>query len=249
MLTALVLVLRAIGLMCRGHDAVALENLALRQQLAALKRISNRPQIRANDRIFWVILSSAWRDWRRALVFVQPDTVVRWHREWLRRRWTARSRQKRPGRPTTDQAIRTLVAQMAAANPLWGAPRIHGELQKLGLEVSERTVSRLVRRRNRPPSQTWRTFLTNHVTALVSMDFFTVPTLTGRVLFVLVLLSHARRRIVHWAVTDHPTALWAAQQVVEAFRTTALPDGCCEIATRSTARCFSAAWPTWTLRR
>ena len=111
----------------RGHHAVALENLALRQQLAALKRISNRPQIRASDRIFWIILSSAWRDWRRALVFVKPDTVVRWHREWLRRRWTARSRQKRPGRPTTDQAIRTLVVQMAAANPLWGAPRIHGE--------------------------------------------------------------------------------------------------------------------------
>ena len=123
------------------------------------------------------------------------------------------------------------------------------ELQKLGLEVSERTVSRLVRRRNRPPSQTWRTFLTNHVTALVSMDFFTVPTLTGRVLFVLVLLSHARRRIVHWAVTDHPTALWAAQQVVEAFRTTALPDGCCEIATRSTATCFGAAWPAWAVWR
>jgi putative transposase len=106
---------------------------------------------------------------------------------------------------------------MGAANPLWGAPRIHGELSKLGIDVSERTVSRLLRRRDRPPSQTWRTFLTNHVTSLVSMDFFTVPTLTGRVLFVLVLLAHHRRQIVHLAITEHPTAAWTAQQVIEAF--------------------------------
>jgi hypothetical protein len=150
------------------------------------------------------------------LVFVQPDTVVRWHREWLRRRWTARSQQK-PGRPSVDASIRTLVDKMAAANPLWGAPRIHGELRKLGIDISERTVSRLVRRRHRPSGQTWRTFLTNHVAALVSMDFFTVPTVTGRVLFVLVLLAHQRRRIVHVAVTEHPTAAWTAQRIIEAF--------------------------------
>src|SRR4030081_1165038 len=106
---------------------------------------------------------------------------------------------------------------MAAANLFWGAPRIHGELGKLGIEVSERPVSRLLRRRRRPPSQTWRTFLTNHVAALVSMDFFTVPTFTGRVLFVLVLLAHHRRRIVHLAITEHPTATWTAQQIIEAF--------------------------------
>jgi transposase InsO family protein len=106
---------------------------------------------------------------------------------------------------------------MAAANPLWGAPRIHGELGKLGIEVSERTVSRFLRRPRRPPSQTWRTFLTNHVAALVSMDFFTVPTFTGRVLFVLVLLAHHRRRIVHLAITEHPTAMWTAQQIIDAF--------------------------------
>jgi putative transposase len=138
-----------------------------------------------------------------ALIIVQPDTVVGWHRQWLRRRWTQLSTPAGPGRPSTPVTIRTLVDQMAAANPLWGAPRIHGELSKLGIEVSERTVSRLLRRRRRPPSQNWRTFLTNHVGALVSMDFFTVPTLTGRVLFVLVLLSHHRRRIVHLAITEH----------------------------------------------
>ncbi len=106
---------------------------------------------------------------------------------------------------------------MAAANPLWGAPRIHGELCKLGVTVSERTVSRLLRRPRRPSSQTWRTFLTNHVATLVSMDFFTVPTLTGRVLFVFVLLAHQRRRIVHVNITEHPTAPWTAQQMIEAF--------------------------------
>jgi transposase InsO family protein len=118
---------------------------------------------------------------------------------------------------TCAAAIQTLVDKMAAANPLWGAPRIHGELGKLGIDVSERTISRLLRRRRRPPTQTWRTFLTNHVASLVSMDFFTVPTLTGRVLFVLVLLTHHRRRIVHLSITEHPTAAWTAQQIIEAF--------------------------------
>src|SRR5439155_1372439 len=150
-------------------------------------------------------------------LIVQPDTVVRWHRQWLRRRWTERSRPKRPGRPMTDVAIRTLIDKMVSANPLWGAPRIHGELRKLGIEVSERTVSRFVRRRRRPPSQTWRTFLANHLSALVSMDFFTVPTLAGRVLFVLVLVAHDRRRVIHMTVTEHPTAEWTAQQIVAAF--------------------------------
>jgi putative transposase len=194
-----------------------LENVALRQQLSIFRRTVKRPHLRTSDRVFWVLLAKAWQDWRTALIVVQPDTVVRWHRQWLRRRWTQRSTRTRPGRPSTAAAIRTLVDQMIEANPLWGAPRIHGELGKLGIGVSERTVSRLLGRRCRPPSQTWRTFPTNHVASLVSMDFFTVPTLTGRVLFVLVLLTHHRRRIVHLAVTDYPTAAWTAQQIIEAF--------------------------------
>jgi putative transposase len=157
------------------------------------------------------------RHWRAALVVVQPDTVVRWHREWLRRRCTRRSARNHCGRPTTEAAIRTLVRKMAAANPLWGAPRIHGELAKLGVEISERTVSWLLRRPRQPPSQTWRTFLTNHVAALASIDFFTVPTITGRILFVFVVLTHDRRRIVHFNVTPHPTAAWTAQQMIGAF--------------------------------
>jgi putative transposase len=210
-------VVRALALACRGHRELVLENLALRQQLNALRRSVSHPQLRKRDRLFWIVVAQTWRNWRAALVLVQPDTVVRWHREWLRRRWTRRSTQSRAGRPSIDAAIRTLVSKMAAANPLWGAPRIHGELNKVGVAVSERTVSRLLRRSRRPPSQTWRTFLTNHVATLVSMDFFTVPTLTGRVLFVFLLLAHHRRRIVHFNITEHPTAEWTAQQVIEAF--------------------------------
>jgi putative transposase len=149
-------------------------------------------------------------------VLVQPETVVRWHRDWLRRRWARRSSPPHQGRPSTRPEIRTLVAGMAAANPLWGAPRIHGGLHQLGIEVSERTVSRLMPPR-RPPSQTWRTFLANHVTSMVSMDFCTVSTLTGRIFFVLVVLSHNRRRVVHINATEHPAATRTAQQVVNAF--------------------------------
>jgi putative transposase len=223
MLTAFLVFLRSLRLICGGHRTVALENLALRQQLAAVTRTVRRPQLRTRDRFFWILLSKAWREWRTALIVVQPDTVVRWHRQWLRRHWTRRSQRRRPGRPTTKSAIRGLIDTMTAANPLWGAPRIHGELAKLGLTVSERTVSRLLRRPRRPPSQTWRTFLTNHVATLVSMDFFTVPTLTGRVLFVLVLLSHQRRRVIHVNITEHPTAVWTAQQMIEAFPTDTAP--------------------------
>ena len=137
MLAALVVVLRSLALICGGHRAVALENLVLRQQLAVFKRTVKRPQLRHGDRLFWMLLANAWRDWRTALIVVDPDTVVRWHRHWLRRQWARRSALDRPGRPRTNLAIRTLVMKMAAANPLWGAPRIHGELGKLGIEVSD----------------------------------------------------------------------------------------------------------------
>jgi putative transposase len=121
------------------------------------------------------------------------------------------------GHPSINAEIIALVRKMAAANPLWGAPRIHGELLKLGIEVAERTVSRLIPKRPTPPSQTWRTFLTNHVRDLVSIDFFTVPTARLRVLFVLVVLAHDRRRVLHFNVTEHPTAAWTAQQIVDSF--------------------------------
>ena len=193
-----------------------MENLALRQQLAAFHR-TTRCRLRASDRLFWLALARRWRNWRTALIVVQPDTVVRWHRDWLCRRWTRRSQRRPDGRPLIDQQIRTLVRERATANPLWGAPRIHGELRALGVHVSERTVSRLLAPHTRLSPQTWKTFLTNHLRSAASMDCFTVPTLTGRVLFVVIVLSHVRRRIVHFNITEHPTAAWTAQQVINAF--------------------------------
>jgi len=195
---------------------IALENLALRQQLAVFKRKCPRPRLRRTDRFFWAWLSRNWRDWRRALVIVRPETVVAWQRKGFRLYWRWISRQK-SGRPEASPAIRALILKIAAANPLWGAPRIHGELLKLGIPISERTVSRLLPRKRQPPSQTWKAFLDNHLDQLVSIDFFTVPTATFRVQFVLVVLAHRRRRVVHFNVTEHPTAAWTAQQILEAF--------------------------------
>src|SRR5882672_9799306 len=131
MLTAFLVLLRSLRLIFGGHRTVALENLPLRQQLAAVTRTVWRRQFRTRDRFFWILRSEARREWRTALIVVQPDTVVRWHRQWIRRRWTRRSQLRRPGRPTTSSVIRALVGTMTTANPVWGAPRIHGELAKL----------------------------------------------------------------------------------------------------------------------
>ena len=217
MITLLLHLLRLLPVLCGGHRQVALENLALRHQLAIYKKTVNRPKLRSSDRLFWVALSRAWAGWRQALVIVTPNTVLRWQRLRFREHWTKLSGRPRVGRPPLNAEINALVAKLAAANPLWGAPRIHGELLKLGIDVSERTVSRLMPKRSRPPSQTWRTFLTNHVQDLVSIDFFTVPTVRLRVLFVLIVLAHHRRRVLHFNVTEHPTAAWTAQQIVDTF--------------------------------
>ena len=131
------------------------ENLTLRQQLIVLKRNQKRPALKERDRLFWVILSRIWSGWRNAVLIVQPDTVVRWHKKAFKLCWTRKSRSGRRGRPSVDPEVKALVLQMADANPLWGAPKIHGELLKLGLVVLERTVSGLLRRRKRrPPSLT-----------------------------------------------------------------------------------------------
>jgi transposase InsO family protein len=151
------------------------------------------------------------------LIIVKPDTVISWHRQGFKFFWTKLSQRKSVGRPAISATVKSLIKQMAEANPLWGAPRIHGELLKLGIEISERTVSRLLPQQRKPPSQTWCTFLDNHFREMVAIDFFTVPTATFRVLFVLVILAHDRRRVLHFNVTEHPTAEWTAQQIIEAF--------------------------------
>ena len=199
------------------RSELALENLALRQQLAVLNRRHPRPKIRNLDRFFWILLSRSWERWKETLLIVKPETVLRWHRRRFATYWSRLSGRGHPGRPGKDRGIRELIRRMVGANPLWGAPRVHGELLKLGINISERTVSRLMPKRPQPPSQSWRAFLDNHIRELVSIDFFTVPTATFRVLFVLIVLAHDRRRIVHFNVTEHPTAEWTSQQMVEAF--------------------------------
>ena len=199
----------------RTHREVALENLALRQQLAVWKARQPRPQLTATDRIFWVVLSRLWTNWRHSLQVVRPETVVGWHRQGFRLYWAWKSRRRR-GRPAIRTELRDLIRRMSRANPLWGAPRIHGELLKLGLTVSQATVSKYMLRSRRPPSQAWRPFLNNHAPDVIAMDFFTVPTATFRVLFALVVLSHDRRRLVHFNVTEHPTADWTGRQLIEA---------------------------------
>ena len=160
-------------------------------------------RLRCTDRLFWVGLARIWAGWRQSLVIVTPETVLRWQRRRFREYWTELSGRSTGGRPPINAEIRALITRIATANPLWGAPRIHGELLKLGIDVAERTVSRLMPTRRPHPSQTWRTFLANHVRDLVSIDFFTVPTARLRVLFVLVVLAHHRRRVVHFT-----TRLW-----------------------------------------
>src|SRR5216117_1166170 len=217
MVTLLLRLLRLLPLFCCAHRHLALENLALRHQLAVYKKTVARPKVCRSDRLFWVALSRVWAGWRQALVIVSPNTVLRWQKRRFREHWTKLSGRPTRGRPQINPEITALVTRMAAANPLWGVPRIHGELLRLGIDVSERTVSRLMPKRRPLPSQTWRTFLANHVRDAVALDFFTVPTARLRVLFVLVVLAHYRRRVVHFNVTEHPTAHWTAQQIVDAF--------------------------------
>jgi hypothetical protein len=197
--------------------ALQIEVLALRHQLAVYQRAGRRPHLRAADRILWAWLSRAWSGWREALVIVQPRTVISWQRKRFREYWTRLSRQAQRGRPSIAQEIRDLVRKISAANPTWGSPRIMGELRKLGIEVAKSTVEKYRVRPSKPPSPSWRTFLANHAKDLVSIDFLTVATVRFEILFVLIILAHDRRRVVHFNVTAHPSAAWTAQQVVEAF--------------------------------
>jgi transposase InsO family protein len=148
---------------------------------------------------------------------VKPATVIAWHRKGFRLFWTWKIRRGRTGRPEVPLDVRDLIRRMSRENPMWGAPRIHGELLKLGIEIGETSVGKYMVRRRKPPSQTWRVFLENHVKSMVSVDFFTVPTIRFQVLYVFLVLAHDRRRILHFNVTAHPTAEWTAQQLIQAF--------------------------------
>jgi hypothetical protein len=156
-----------------------MEVVALRHQLNVLQRSRKRPKLTASDRFFWACLAATWRDWRSALIIVKPETFIGWHRKGLGLFWTWKSRHGCRGRPSVAAEIRQLIRRMSRDNPLWGA-RIHGELLKLGIDIGETRVSKYMVRRAKPPSQTWKTFIENHLESLVSVEFFTVPTLRSR---------------------------------------------------------------------
>lgn len=203
-------------LLLTPRGSLIAENVALRQQLAALKRDAPRPRLRRRDRLFWVFLRRIWSGWRNSLVLVKPNTVVRWHRHGWRLFWRVKSR--RTGRPTVPRRVITLIRRMSEGNPLWGAPRIQAELRLLGFHLAESTVAKYMVTRTPPGrGQRWQTFLRNHALQIVACDLFVVPTLTFRRLFVFVVIDHDRRRILHFGVTTNPTAAWLSTQIRTAF--------------------------------
>ncbi|MEK9673886.1 MAG: integrase core domain-containing protein [Rhodospirillaceae bacterium] len=217
MLTILKLISAQIALVFRSRIALQVENALLRHQIDILRRgAPKRVLIARIDRRIFKLFLKLWRRSGEFITIVHPRTVVRWHREGFRLYWRWESR-NRNGRPRIPSEIRTLVRRISADNPLWGAPRIHGELLKLGFDISQATVSRYMPRRAPNPNQTWKTFLRNHLDCTAAVDFLVVPTLTFRVLYVLVILGHGRRELLHLAVTSNPTAEWTAQQMSEAF--------------------------------
>ncbi len=200
----------------KGRADLALENLALRHQVLILERGCKKPRATEIDRLIWIVLSKVWGRWQEALDVFQPRTVVGWSRKVFSRWWAWISRAK-GGRPKIERETVELIRQMWIENPTWGAPRIRRELLKLGIQVSQSTVQKYRPRWKGPRDQKWTTFLRNHLDSVAAVDFFTVPTVTCRMLYVFVVLHHDRRRVLHFNVTDSPGAFWTGQQMVEAF--------------------------------
>ena len=215
MFGVILFVLRTLGAGFRPRRELLLENLALRHQLLVLNRNAERPRFRSHDRLLWVILRAVWSRWEKALVIIQPQTVISWHRAGFRLYWRWKSRGG--GRPQIDRKLIQLIRRMWQANPTWGSPRIRDELTKLGLQVSDSTIRKCRPTAPRVSSQTWKIFLHNHTKQIVAIDFFTVPTATFRVLFGFIVLAHERRKLLHVAVTEAPSAFWTGQQLVNAF--------------------------------
>jgi putative transposase len=201
----------------RDRHTLLVENLLLRQQLAIALRARPRPRLRRRDRLFWVVARRLCADWRRHLVLVRPETVLRWHRRGWRLLWWWRS--GRPtGRPRVPREVRDLIRRLSEENRLWGTERIRGELRKLGIAVSNGSIRRYRwRPAPRPLSQTWRTFLRTHAHQIWAADLFTVPTVTFRTLSVVFFITHDRRELVHFRITAYPTAAWVWRQLIEAI--------------------------------
>src|ERR1700730_7342684 len=199
-----------------SRAALEAEIWMLRQQINVLRRTAPKKQtFSAIDRLIFVCLYRLLPDVRDALAIVKPETVVKWHRAGFRLYWGWKSK-ARGGRPTVRLDICKLIREMSTANPLWGAPRIHGELLKLGVDIGQTSVAKYMVRRRDPPSQGWRTFLCNHADGIAAMDMFVVPTISFRLLYGLLIMRHGRRHILWFGITAHPTAEWIANQVTEA---------------------------------
>jgi len=200
------------------------EIVLLRHQLNVLRRrIPSKPKLAVADRLLFVWLYRLFPSVLNAVTIVQPETIIRWHRAGFRRYWCWKSR-SRGGRPEVPMEIRRLIREMSLANRLWGAPRIHGELLKLGIEVAQSTVAKYMAKSGRGRSQTWKTFLHNHAAGIAAMDFLIVPTVGFKLLFVLVILRHQRRRLISLTMTTNPTAEWIARQITDAFPWNEAPD-------------------------
>ena len=200
----------------RSRATLEAEIWALRQQINVLRRTApTKHAFSAIDRLIFVGLYWLFPKIREALAIVKPETVVRWHRAGFRSYWRWKSR-ARGGRPTVALEIRELIREMSIANPLWGAPRIHGELLKLGIEIGQTSVAKYMARRRGPPSQGWKTFLRNHADGIAAMDLFVVPTVSFRLFYGLLIIGHGRRQILWFGVTAHPTAEWIANQITQA---------------------------------
>lgn len=204
----------------RSRRELLLEDLALRQQLAALKHRHPQPRLAVSERLLRALLRRVWSGWKQALILVQPETVVRWHQAGFKLYWTWLSqRRNRAERKCISNEPRELISRMVAENPTWGAPRIDGELKMLGFNISERTALRWMRKapRNPEPAKQWAAFLSNHREAIAAMDFFTMPTLTFGVNCCFFVIAHDRRRILRCNVTRHPTSARVIRQSREAF--------------------------------
>ena len=221
MVTFLLAMLAYVRAFFMALHSLAMETAALRQQLAVYKRKQPRPKLNQFDRLFWIVVRRVWNNWSEALVLVKPDTVISWHRAGYRlfRRW--RSRPHRVGRPKVAEEARRLIRRMKRENPRWGAPRIHGELLRVGFDISEPTVSRYLQQLKRIPDENkasqWHAFLNNHREVIAAFDFFTVPNLYFRTLYCFFVIEHARRCVLHFNVTFHPTSDWIVQQLRDAF--------------------------------
>ena len=201
----------------KSRTQLQLEIVYLRKQLEILTRTTSKPRLLRSDRFFFSVLTKILDSWKSTLLIIKPETVIRWHRQGFRLYWRWKSRSAL-GRPKIPKELINLIKQIASENPLWGAPRIHGEILKLGIDVSESTVQRYMPRKPpRTTGQPWKTFLKNHSSEIVALDFFVVPTMTFKLLHVLVFLSHDRRRIIHFNLTEHPTSAWTSQQLRNAF--------------------------------